>query len=661
MKTKAVFVNEKFLLAAILAVSVFLRLLPFGNTLLYFDSYHHLSTLREFLKDPSVPMFSSLSKPPEGAWITEPFGFFLLPIILSPIIGPFQAVGIATVIFGFLMVLAAFLLSKELFGAKAGLLTAFIVGVLPATVSRSLWGDFRGDSMAAAFWLLSFYFLFRGHREKNSLYLIISGILISLSSLFWLGGFFGVVLFFSYFFVIFLKNFYRGEKSQIYLPMFLPVIILPYIFRLFTMVPDPFLWFLSGWLPLPVFMFAGLVALKFLLDFALVRIKAKKKARIIIVSAMLVLSAASVFLLNPMPPDQEMIAELHRPDFNFYWLNYTIIMLGAALPLGILGIWYMRKPEEKNMFILLFILIGLFAFANGRRFIFLLSIPISISAAIPASAYISRSKRYAFGRLKVPTAIPFAATLILLGYLLISGYQFSSGSFPRPGEDMVDAMMWLKENTPEDAIIMTYWDRGGFVQGLAERKSWVDGTEGQNSYRIEDMADFYLSENSTPVIDNADYMVLDLYDVMEKNKWRAVLVKGGWSFENSEFTILENMGGFYASDDLSLRTVQLGNDIHCILDTGKERLFARITSIEVSSVNRTHYITRRLNVKSINVSGEMIEVGNFGALLFSNHAVLVQPGILDTMYVKLNVLPQPVKRMEMVYSNGYVKIYKITK
>jgi len=222
-------------------------------------------------------------------------------------------------------------------------------------------------------------------------------------------------------------------------------------------------------------------------------------------------------------------------------------------------------------------------------------------------------------------------------------------------------MMWLKENTPEDAIIMTYWDRGGFVQGLAERKSWVDGTEGQNSYRIEDMADFYLSENSTPVIDNADYMVLDLYDVMEKNKWRAVLVKGGWSFENSEFTILENMGGFYASDDLSLRTVQLGNDIHCILDTGKERLFARITSIEVSSVNRTHYITRRLNVKSINVSGEMIEVGNFGALLFSNHAVLVQPGILDTMYVKLNVLPQPVKRMEMVYSNGYVKIYKITK
>ena len=40
--------------------------------------------------------------------------------------------------------------------------------------------------------------------------------------------------------------------------------------------------------------------------------------------------------------------------------------------------------------------------------------------------------------------------------------------------DWKDAMKWLKENTPKDAVVASWWDYGYFITTLGERKTLVD-------------------------------------------------------------------------------------------------------------------------------------------------------------------------------------------
>ncbi|MBL4885075.1 MAG: hypothetical protein JKY95_11145, partial [Planctomycetaceae bacterium] len=40
--------------------------------------------------------------------------------------------------------------------------------------------------------------------------------------------------------------------------------------------------------------------------------------------------------------------------------------------------------------------------------------------------------------------------------------------------DWSDAMQWLKENTPEDAVIASWWDYGYWISTLGERKTLSD-------------------------------------------------------------------------------------------------------------------------------------------------------------------------------------------
>jgi len=47
-----------------------------------------------------------------------------------------------------------------------------------------------------------------------------------------------------------------------------------------------------------------------------------------------------------------------------------------------------------------------------------------------------------------------------------------------------DSMFWLKENTPEDAIISHWWDYGYWTQAIAERASVQDGGKPGGSYEI---------------------------------------------------------------------------------------------------------------------------------------------------------------------------------
>jgi len=76
-----------------------------------------------------------------------------------------------------------------------------------------------------------------------------------------------------------------------------------------------------------------------------------------------------------------------------------------------------------------------------------------------------------------------------------------------------EAMKWMKENTPEDAAIMSWWDYGYWFQTAGERASTADGMN-KNRTVNENLAQMFTDTNITHIKDlmiayRADYMVVD--------------------------------------------------------------------------------------------------------------------------------------------------------
>ena len=68
----------------------------------------------------------------------------------------------------------------------------------------------------------------------------------------------------------------------------------------------------------------------------------------------------------------------------------------------------------------------------------------------------------------------------------------SSTSFDISTNDWSDSMQWLKENTPEDAVIAAWWDYGYWISTLSERKTLADNAT-LLDYQVRKLAAMYMS------------------------------------------------------------------------------------------------------------------------------------------------------------------------
>ena len=56
-----------------------------------------------------------------------------------------------------------------------------------------------------------------------------------------------------------------------------------------------------------------------------------------------------------------------------------------------------------------------------------------------------------------------------------SGSSLSSQLGPSVNSNWYNAMTWIKNNTPQDAIVTYWWDQGHWITGIAERGAYADG------------------------------------------------------------------------------------------------------------------------------------------------------------------------------------------
>ena len=476
------------------------------------------------------------------------------------------------VVFGSLTTIVVFALVRVLGGTTAGLFAALFFSVSVPVIVRGTIGWFKSEPLGLFFGLLAAYLFLSGIKHNNRSIsfakLIGAGILLSFGISAW-GGIQFLVLPIG-FFIISLA-FVRNDHK------FIITSILIFLGSLFltTMIFDrPGIYFITGH---NGFILLGSTA--FLIVSSIIqKFSPKHKLR-----------NTSIFLAILIIVGIVMLSSLHFEGTGFRYLNAINPFLTTADPLvdsvaehattttaqsffflsilmvfaGI-GVWLIFSNKEKvenyvlkiskDMigFALIIGILGVYissAFVRLELFasisiIILSSIGLSIltSEILKPSVKTKKSVKSTPLLGKISFVVVVVILLIIPTIIPVQGNWIDGVKAPPTllnggtnyriiNSDWPDAMEWLKNNTPQDAVVASWWDYGYWITTLGERISLADNAT-LSTERIQEIARILLSNPDEAWLKlnelDADYVLIFIAaNKIQQDPLQVYLLTGG--------------------------------------------------------------------------------------------------------------------------------------
>ncbi len=143
--------------------------------------------------------------------------------------------------------------------------------------------------------------------------------------------------------------------------------------------------------------------------------------------------------------------------------------------------------EEKNNNLFLFVLLVLWTvgiaimLTQGTRFIEQFEVPIALMAGLFVGILVN------YLNLKIESysyVAVIAVVLVLLSVVspLYADHIVSSQSVGSTNDDMYNTLTWIRDNTPQDTVLASWWDFGHLFTQVAQRQVVFDGGS-QNNMR----------------------------------------------------------------------------------------------------------------------------------------------------------------------------------
>jgi hypothetical protein len=145
----------------------------------------------------------------------------------------------------------------------------------------------------------------------------------------------------------------------------------------------------------------------------------------------------------------------------------ALFQYSLVLPLGIIGFVLLLKSDkpiiDRSIF-LAWLIITLPLAIAAIRFTILAAAPLAILSAAALSK-LSKSN---------------LLNLIII-FSLLAPFAFLAANIEPAGisPQLVSAIQWIKNNTPENATFLTSWPDGSLIEGIAQRQSWSDSIQAQ--------------------------------------------------------------------------------------------------------------------------------------------------------------------------------------
>ena len=408
---------------------------------------------------------------------------------------------------GSLTTVVMFAIVRTIGGTTAGLFASLFFAISPILIMRGSIGWFKSEPLGLFYGLLAVYLLLSGlksNKGKISVAKIVgAGILLACG----IGSWGGIQFFILPIGILFLALPFLRKDNKF---LILTSVIFTSVFLLITgSFEKTGIAFISG---LNGFFLIGCTA--FLVAcIAIKRVFNRSQLRISlallggsIISGIAIVSSGVIGLpnfrylnaANPLLITTDMLNDSvseHATtslDISFYF--FSILMVFAGI-----GAWLLLQKKvnysfkikgEMAAFALIIGLVGVYFSSAFVRLEVFGSISIIILASIGISILISKILKVQQKPTGAITKISFLVVIIILLMVpmvypeklnwannnvgLPISLLHSATKYDISTNDWPDAMRWVNENTPKDAVIAAWWDYGYWISTLGERKTLAD-------------------------------------------------------------------------------------------------------------------------------------------------------------------------------------------
>lgn len=540
----------------------------YGYYLNEFDPYFDYRATQFIVENGIEEYFKwhdTMSWHPEGRQVasTSQSGLHITAAILYMLFGwnisLMDFIIILPVIFGSLSVFVIFLLVRVLSNTTAGLLSSLFFAFSPSIIQRGNLGWFKSEPLGLLLGLSATYLLISSLRHKEKKIALIKsisgGLILGLASASW-GGvqYFAIPISIFFIALAFYKNTQFRALTAITFVVFTILSVL--------LFPRPGISFVLGLPGIALIGSAGLLGISAIIQ----RINSTHHIRniaiiftvfiilsVVIVNSGIVQSPSFRYLnaINPFlsaqNPLTESVAEHFTPTLVDYFTDYSILLIFAGF-----GAWALfKKRNEYAIFALIIGFTSVYVSGTFARLMVYASIGIILLASVGIAELfdtlirtkIKEQREKSVGKEKQKVAnkiiskdiysnVPFLIAIVFLICIPLfypnNANWISSADIPpsianggtgyrTQTDDWFKAMEWLKDNTPKDSVIASWWDYGYWITTLANRTTIADNAT-INQTRIQTIAKMFMSDEPEAyrIINDLDADYILLYIVAQR-------------------------------------------------------------------------------------------------------------------------------------------------
>jgi len=452
-------------------------------------------------------------------------------------------------VIGSLTVVVIFALVRLFAGTTAGLFASLLFAVSLPIIIRGSIGWFKSEPLGIFYGLLGLYLFLSAIKSENkkiaALKIIFGGIVMAFGMASWGGNQFFIIPI--GLFILALPFVRKDHKFLLWgIPLFVGLFLL--ISSSFERPGPSFVFGLGGLsLIIPtVFLMSSIFIQKISKDENKIRHSLFLLISIIIIgSFLLILNIEFNFIggssfrylnaINPflttIDPLVDSVAEHATTNISLSFLFHSIWMIFAGI-----GVWILLSKKipqtfvknDMKIFVLAFGMTGVYISSSFIRLEVFASISLIILSSIGLSILTTNifkikffgKKNYLF-KISYVVIIAFLFTLPLIfpensnwiSHADTPPIILTGATNNPPTSDWLETLEWIKLNTPENAVIASWWDYGYWIQTMAERASLSDNSTTHTSI-IQNIARMFLStpDDSWNMLKemNADYVVIFL-------------------------------------------------------------------------------------------------------------------------------------------------------
>jgi len=358
------------------------------------------------------------------------------------------------------------------------------------------------------------------------------------------------------------------------------------------------------------------------------------------------------------------VAALKWPDATLYL---------SAVYFGWIGLFlmmyeYVFKRREKEFIFTSVLFIASLILAMGAvRLNFIFAFPMAITAGyclVRGGEFVIRGAKNLKGRL------PFYVNIgvgVFIGLIVVSNFSSGWVMANSIGTSMDDAwyqsLIWLRDNTPEDAVLLEWWDYGWWFHEVANKITLVDGGyHGQKP--TQDIAQFYtnpISERSMNFLKkyDVDYLMVSP-DLIQK--FGAMSKIANWGRKIDVLPIFR-LSGQYQQGGKTMLEFSIGDQsiliAYSTVTTGNTTGMGNITALLKTSQGQGY-------IRDIGIGNQVIRSDKENAIqgmvyLAGDAVVFIPEAVEECMFVRLYLFNGAglENYFEKVYDNLGMKIYRV--